>query len=215
VLAAFLPLAVVLHGTSFLWVTTLPIAAATDLGVSTDTWGLLFSLNGLLIVIFQLRVATAAERRSKPLMMAVGALFYGAGYAIVALTTAATAAAIAGLAAVIVVVTIGEMLLYPLEASFVSDLAPVAVRGRYQGIAYAAGSLGTALAPPITGWVLDQAPGPALWLLTSAAAGLCALGLALLARLAARLPPSPGIRAGPSRAAVPIGGVPGAPEMAP
>jgi MFS family permease len=214
VLAAFLPLAVVLHGTSFVWVTTLPIAAATDLGVSTDTWGLLFSLNGLLIVIFQLRVATAAERRSKPLMMAVAALFYGAGYAIVALTTTVTAAAIAGLAAVIIVVTVGEMLLYPLEASFVSDLAPVAVRGRYQGIAYAAGSLGTALAPPVTGWVLDRAQGPALWLLTSAAAVLCAVGLSLLARLAVRLPQAAGRPPG-GGLAVPIGGVPGSPEMAP
>ena len=215
VLAAFLPLAVVLHGASFVWVSTLPIAAATDLGVSIDTWGILFSLNGLMIVVFQMRVAAGAERRSKPLMMALAALLYGAGYALVALTTISPGVAVAGLAAVIVVVTFGEMLLYPLEASFVSDLAPVAVRGRYQGIAYAAGSLGTALAPPITGWVLDQAPGPALWLLTSAAAGLCALGLALLARLAARLPPSPGTQAGSSRAAVPIGGVPGAPEMAP
>ncbi|MCU0483472.1 MAG: MFS transporter [Chloroflexi bacterium] len=209
VLAAFLPLAVVLHGTSFVWVTTLPIAASTDLGVSTDTWGLLFSLNGLLIVLFQMRVATAAERRSKPLMMAIAALFYGAGYAFVAATTTAPTAAIAGLAVVIVMVTIGEMLLYPLEASFVSDLAPVSVRGRYQGIAYAAGSLGTALAPPITGWVLDRTTGPALWLLTSAAAGLCAIGLALLARLAARLPQ------GATPASLPVGGMPGAPEVAP
>jgi MFS family permease len=209
VLAAFLPLAVVLHGTSFVWVTTLPIAASTDLGVSTDTWGLLFSLNGLMIVLFQMRVAAAAERRSKPLMMAVAALLYGARYTLVALTTTVPTSAVAGLAAVIVVVTLGEMLLYPLEAAFVSDLAPVAVRGRYQGIAFAAGSLGTALAPPITGWVLDHASGPALWLLTAAAAGLCALGLAMLARLAARLP-----RTG-SPVGLPIGGVPGSPQVAP
>jgi len=208
VLAAFLPLAVVLHGASFVWVTTLPIEAATNLGVSTDTWGLLFSLNGLIIVLFQLRIAVAAERRSKPLMMALSALLYGGGYALVAVTTAAPAIAVAGLAGVIVVVTAGEMLLYPLEAAFVSDLAPTASRGRYQGIAYAAGSLGTALAPPLTGWVLDRAPGPALWILTAGAAGLCATGLALLARLAARLP------AVSTPVAVPIGGTPGAPDTA-
>jgi MFS family permease len=209
VLAAFLPLAVVLHGTSFVWVTTLPIAASTDLGVSTDTWGVLFSLNGLMIVLFQMRVAAAAERRSKPLMMAVAALFYGAGYTLVAVTTTMPTSAVLGLAAVIVVVTVGEMLLYPLEASFVSDLAPVDVRGRYQGVAFAAGSLGTALAPPITGWVLDSTSGPALWLLTGAAAGLCAVGLAMLARLAARLP-----RSG-SPVGLAIGGVPGSPQVAP
>ena len=208
VLAAFLPLAVVLHGASFVWVTTLPIAASTSLGVSTDTWGILFSLNGLIIVLFQLRVATAAERRSKPLMMALAALLYSGGYALVAATTATPAMAVAGLAGVIVLVTMGEMLLYPLEAAFVSDLAPVASRGRYQGIAYAAGSLGAALAPPITGWVLDRVPGPAIWLLTAAAAGLCAVGLALLARLAARLPTTS------TPASVPIGGVPGSPDMA-
>jgi MFS family permease len=208
VLIAFLPLAVALHGASFVWVTTLPIAALRSFGVSTDTWGILFSLNGLIIVLFQLRVAAAAERRSKPLMMALAALVYGGGYALVAVTTAAPAIAVAGLAGVIVVVTIGEMLLYPLEAAFVSDLAPVASRGRYQGIAYAAASLGTALAPPATGWVLDRAPGPAVWILTAAAAGLCAGGLALLARLAARLP------AVSTPAGVPIGGVPGSPDVA-
>ncbi|MBP1705442.1 MAG: mdtH 1 [Chloroflexi bacterium] len=209
VLAAFLPLAVVLHGASFVWVTTLPIAASTELGVSTDTWGILFSLNGLMIVLFQMRVAAGSERRSKPLMMALAALFYAAGYAIVALITVGPGLAVAGLAAVIVTVTIGEMLLYPLEASFVSDLAPVDVRGRYQGIALAAASLGTALAPPVTGWVLDRAPGPVLWLLVAAAAVFCALGLALLSRLAARLPPAA------SPVGLPIGGVPGSPEVAP
>ena len=83
VFVAFLPIALVVHAATFQWVSTLPIHAARDLGMPTSQWGLLFSLNGILIVLFQMRVSGAAERRSKPRMMALASLLYAAGYAVV------------------------------------------------------------------------------------------------------------------------------------
>jgi len=205
VLAAFLPLTMIIHAATFLWVTNLPIAAARDLGVSTGAWGLLFSLNGIIIVTFQLRVAGAAERRPKPRMMALAALFYAGSYLLA--SAASPAAAVAVLGGVIVVATVGEMLLFPIEPSFVSDLSPEDQRGRYQGIALAAAALGSAVGPPVGGWILDASPGPLTWWVAAAALGLCAGGFLLLSRLAARLP-----RASPI--ALPIGGTPGAPDVA-
>jgi MFS family permease len=188
VFVALLPLLAVTHGLTFLWVTTLPIYAAVSLEVPTPVWGLLFGLNGLLIVLFQLRIATACERRSKPRIMAAAILLYAVGLAPIALLSPSTA--VVGLAITIAVVTAGEMLIGPTIAAFVSDLSPVSRRGTYQGIALAAGSIGAGIGPPIAGYVLDQSHGQGLWLVVAAILAMVGVAFVLLARWTDRLPAS-------------------------
>jgi MFS family permease len=187
VFAAFLPIAAVLHMAAFQWVTTMPIYAASALGVSTQTWGILFSINGIIIVVFQLRVSTASERRSKPRLMAVSALIYASAYTCVALIGSPGTAVIA-LSGMILLTTVGEMLLFPIEPSFVSELSPVDRRGRYQGIMLAAAGVGSAIGPPLGGWLIDAFPGPLVWWITAASLVGAAGALVALARFADRLP---------------------------
>jgi MFS family permease len=187
VFAAFLPIAAVLHMAAFQWVTTMPIYAASALGISTQTWGILFSINGIIIVVFQLRVSTASERRSKPRLMAVSALIYASAYALVALIGSPGTAVIA-LSGMILLTTVGEMLLFPIEPSFVSELSPVDRRGRYQGIMLAAAGVGSAIGPPLGGWLIDAVPGPLVWWITAASLIGAAGALVALARFADRLP---------------------------
>ena len=182
----FLPLFSVAQALTFLWVTTLPIHAAGDLGVPTTAWGLLFGINGLLIVLFQLRVATASESRSKPRILALSMGLYAAGLALVAGLGPTTA--IAGLAGTITLVTLGEMLFMPIVPAFVAELSPVRRRGTYQGVALAAGGLGSALGPPIAGHLLDSGWGAALWLGAAGLLGLTGLALLGIGRLADGLP---------------------------
>jgi MFS family permease len=186
VFGALLPLLAVTNGLTFLWVTTLPIYAAVRLGLPTPLWGLLFGLNGLLIVLFQLRISSACERRSKPRVMAAAISLYAAGLALVALLSSSTA--VVGLAVTIALVTVGEMLLMPVVASFVSDLSPANRRGTYQGIALAAGSVGSGIGPPVAGYVLDTSRGPVLWLAAAAILAAAGLGFVVLARWTDRLP---------------------------
>jgi MFS family permease len=150
-------------------------------------WGLLFGLNGLLIVLFQMRVSKAGEKRSKPRLIAVSLGLYMAGLAIVAPLSSAIAAP--GLAVTITLVTFGEMLLMPIVPAFVSDLAPANRRGAFQGVALAAGGLGSGLGPPIAGFVLDAGQGAILWLGCAAVLGVVVLALLGLARQADRLAP--------------------------
>jgi MFS family permease len=185
VFIAFLPLLAVTHATTFLWVTTLPIYAAGPLGLPTPTWGLLFGLNGLLIVLFQMRVSARIEHRSKPRVMALSLVLYMLGIAVVIPLTPATA--VVGLALTITLVTLGEMLLMPTEPAFVSDLSPLSRRGAYQGVALAASGLGSGLGPPIAGQVLDAADGGLLWLGCAAIIGATAVGLRMLAHWTDRL----------------------------
>jgi MFS family permease len=187
IFAAFLPLLAVIQAVTFLWVTTLPIYAAGPLGLATPMWGLLFGLNGLLIVVFQMRVSKAGEGRSKPRLIAVSLGLYMAGLAIVAPLSSAIAAP--GLAVTITLVTFGEMLLMPIVPAFVSDLAPAHRRGTFQGVALAAGGLGAGLGPPIAGFVLDAGQGAILWLGCAAVLGVVVLALLGLARQADRLAP--------------------------
>ena len=187
IFAAFLPLLAVIQAVTFLWVTTLPIYAAGPLGLATPMWGLLFGLNGLLIVVFQMRVSKAGETRSKPRLIAVSLGLYMAGLAIVAPLSSAIAAP--GLAVTIVLVTFGEMLLMPIVPAFVSDLAPAHRRGTFQGVALAAGGLGSGLGPPIAGLILDSGRGAILWLGCAAVLGVVALALLGLARQTDRLAP--------------------------
>jgi MFS family permease len=176
---AFLLLAVLIHAVSFQWVVTLPVYAYRDLGISTATWGLMFALNGILILVFQLRISTASEGRSPPRFMAIGMVGYFAGYMLVALFSA-PGLAVPMLAATVLLVTVGEMCVYPLEPTYVADRSPVDSRGRYQGYLGAAMGLGAAIGPPVGGAILDTAPGPAVWLFCAGLAAVAALGLAWL-----------------------------------
>jgi len=189
--AVFLPIAAVVHATIFLWVTVLPIHASQDLGIATNAWGLLFSLNGLLIVVFQLRVTSLVEGRPKAFVMAAAMIGYAAGMGVIALLSG-PAWAMPGIALAIVLITIGEVLLFPQEPSFTSDLSPADRRGRYQGIFLGATGVGTALGPPVGGYLLDAAPGPTLWILASGTFLAASAALALLGRATRSLPPVDG-----------------------
>ena len=171
--------------------TVLPIHASRDLGIATNAWGLLFSLNGLLIVVFQLRVTSVVEGRPKAFVMAVAMLGYAAGMAVIALL-GGQGWAVPGIALAIVLFTAGEILLFPQEPSFTSDLSPADSRGRYQGIFLAATGVGTALGPPVGGYLLDAAPGPTLWVLASGTFVVASGALAILGRVTRRLPPTEG-----------------------
>lgn len=184
VFVAFLPLLGVTHALTFLWITTLPIFAATTLRLATPVWGVLFGINGLLIVLFQMRISATAERHAKPALMAMATLLYAAGLGLVVLLEPATA--VAGLAATITLVTAGEMLLMPVVPAFIAELSPVERRGTYQGIALAASSVGSGVGPPLAGLVLDLAPGRTLWMAVAALLVAVSLGFVLLGRYAAR-----------------------------
>jgi MFS family permease len=186
--AVFLPIAAIVHATIFLWVTVLPIHASQDLGIATNAWGLLFSVNGLLIVVFQLRVTSLVEGRPKAFVMAAAMIGYAAGMAVIALLSG-PAWAVPGIAFAIVLITIGEILLFPQEPSFTSDLSPADRRGRYQGFFLAATGVGTALGPPVGGFLLDAAPGATLWVLASATFVAASAAFALLGRATRSIPP--------------------------
>jgi MFS family permease len=161
-------------------VSTLPLHIR-DTGHPPSTYGLLQSLNGILIVLFELPITAWTMHRSRTAIVALGGLCVGAAFC-----SLAFARSVPALAAAIVVWTIGEMLESPVASAYVADRAPEHARGRYQA---AYGSMfGVAwIVGPLLGTGLYAVRPGLLWLACGVLGGLGAL----LAAVAGRHPASP------------------------
>jgi MFS family permease len=161
--------------------TTFPIFIRNEYGISPKEFGLMMSLNALMIVCFQYIVTRLTEMRSKPLMMAAGALLFALGFGSVALFKSYELLFVS-----VAVWTLGEMILTPVSTTFVADLADEAERGRYMGVFGLAWAMGYAIGPMLGGIFLDFRGGRYaidLWYTCFVVAALAALGYLILGRL--------------------------------
>jgi MFS family permease len=97
-------------------------------GLSNADYGLLISLNGLAIVLLELPFTSITQRYPAIPTLAVGSILVGLGFAL-----NAWAESLAALAFTVLVWTIGEIVYAPVASAYVADIAPVHLRGRYQG----------------------------------------------------------------------------------
>ncbi|GAA5177836.1 MFS transporter [Rugosimonospora acidiphila] len=123
----------------------LPLSMTAD-HIPPAGYGLLMSLAGLLIVAGQLFVPGLIRGllHGRVLALSLGLLALGYG----ALTFAGSLAFYLACAAVW---TVGAMLGAPANATIISDLAPPAVRARYQAVFYLTFSLASFIAPALGG----------------------------------------------------------------
>jgi MFS family permease len=101
----------------------------TYLGFSETEIGLLFSINGLMVVALQYFVTRVLQARRLTAGLAAGAFIYGAGYLAFGFAPAFWAAV-----AAIVVVTLGEMAVSPGLQALGANMAPHGEKGRYLGV---------------------------------------------------------------------------------
>ncbi|MBI3130274.1 MAG: MFS transporter [Acidobacteria bacterium] len=105
-----------------------PLWVVRDLGHSTRFFGLIFTVNTLLIVLFEVALNMAMVRWPHGRALALGCLCYAVGFGLTGL--ASTKAALVGLT---VIWTFGEMILLPTASDAVAGLAPPERRGEYMG----------------------------------------------------------------------------------
>ncbi|NIN71958.1 MAG: MFS transporter [Gemmatimonadetes bacterium] len=140
---------------------------------SSAAYGSLISLNGLLIVFLELPIASITQRLPPRPVMAVGLLLLGLGFGLTGL-----AVTIPLLALAVVVWTLGEISFMPVAGAYVADVAPVQLRGRYQGAWGSSFGVAFVLGPAI-GTVVYSAGPPLLWsgcVVMGALAALLVLG---------------------------------------
>ncbi|MFD8481219.1 MDR family MFS transporter [Kitasatospora sp. NPDC059673] len=147
-------------------------------GITTAQYGLLVSLNGVLIVLLQLPLTRLMEGRNRTALLVASALLTGWGFGLTAV-----AGSSAGLYALTVAIwTIGEIVNAPTMMALVAEHSPARARGRYQGVYSLSWSLASFLGPAAGGLLLQYAGSRALWGACAAAGTLAALAFVPIGR---------------------------------
>lgn len=132
---------------------TLSVFTVDGIGFSTAEYGLLLTLNGLLVVFFQYPVTLGIERIGKYRSVISGCLLYGIGYLSLGWVRSFDWALIA-----MTVITCGEILFSPTTLAIVGELSPKEKRGQYMGFFGLSQTLGVSLGPLAGGVLLDTFP---------------------------------------------------------
>ena len=134
-------------------ISTLSIFAVDRVGFSTAQYGLLLTLNGLIVIFFQYPMTLALRRLAKFRALMLGSLLYGFGYLSLGWITQFEWALVA-----MAVITGGEIIHAPVSLSVIGELSPEDQRGRYMGLFGLSQTIGIAIGPLLGGILLDAFP---------------------------------------------------------
>ena len=137
----------------------MPVWMVEDLGMPTQNFGLLFTINTLLIVFLEVRLNGLTAHWSPARALATGSALCTVGFGALAFLTTYW-----GVVATVVVWTFGEMILFPATAAYVSELAPPTRRGEYMGFYSMTFGIGFTLGPWAGLSVLEAAGARTMWL---------------------------------------------------
>jgi MFS family permease len=144
----------------------------TRLGFSAATYGLILSLNGVLVTFCELPLTSLTGRFPPWHMMALGYLLIAVGF-----TCNAFAHTVPELMGCVVIFTFGEIATFPVSSAYIAGLAPAHLRGRYMG-AYAVVWSAGLIAAPQMGLRLFAVGPKTLWL-TCGVLGVIAAAIAV------------------------------------
>jgi MFS family permease len=161
---------------------TMPLYMVSELGLSEAAYGFMFTINTLIIVLFEVRLNGAMAHWPHQRALALGALLCGAGFGALAL-----ARDLWTVAATVLIWTIGEMILFPVSAAYVTEIAPPERRGLYLGYYTMSFGLAFAIGPGAGAAIMQRYGSATLWAGTLM---FGALSAALLARVHSIAPAS-------------------------
>lgn len=173
-LAAVLPVGIVF----FQHESTMSLFLVRDLGIATWVYGLLHTVNTVLIVFLEVPINLATGHWPHRRTLALGSILVAAGFGALAFVGDT-----AGAALTVVVWTFGEMILLPGMAAYVADIAPEDRRGAYMGLYSMSFSAAFAAGPLLGTEILERLGARPLWGIMF---GLGALSAAMMARVATR-----------------------------
>ena len=170
---AFIGLSVLLFIAMGQMASTLSIFTVDMLGFLPSQYGLLLTLNGLMVIFFQYPMTLALRRLAKYRALILGSLFYAVGYLSLGWITQ-FGWALGAMA----IITTGEIIHAPITLSVIGELAPSDQRGRYMGSFGLSQTVGIAVGPLVGGLLLDAFPlNPELvWAPIASIALIAALG---------------------------------------
>jgi MFS family permease len=133
------------------WQTT--IAAYTqEINISLTQYSLLWSINGAIIVLGQPLLNGVLKILATTLKIQI---LTGIGIFTVSFLVAGNASAFSGFLVAMIILTIGEMFIWPAVPTIAFDLAPKGREGFYQGIVNSTATGGRMIGPLLGGLLVD------------------------------------------------------------
>lgn len=139
---------------------TTPLFLVRDLKLSEAIFGLLFTLNTIIIVSLEIPINSITNNWPYRRSLGLGTLLIAFGFGAMAFVTDALTAAFS-----VVIWTFGEMILFPASSAFVAEVSPTNKKGLYMGLYAMLFGFGTILAPVLGTQILENQGSKTLWLL--------------------------------------------------
>jgi len=151
----------------------MPLYLVRYLGLSTAFYGMLFTVNTLLIVALEVPLNTATAHWPNTRSLVIGSLLFAVGFGALAVIRSP-----AGVIATVVVWTFGEMMLFPAMAAHLGDISPEDRRGSYMGAYSMSLSVAFTVGPWMGTQILDSVGPFAVWSTMLVLGGLSAVLMA-------------------------------------
>ncbi len=134
-------------------------------GLGPSAYAFLMALNCAGVVLLQPILSPRLHRVDAALLLALSAALFGLGYGVNAI---GGSLAVYGVGTALW--TVGEVIGFPVASTMVANLAPAALRGRYQGAFAMCWGAAFTISPVVAGEVIQRFGARALWLLCLAVA---------------------------------------------
>ena len=141
------------------WGSTLSVFTVDRIGFSAQQYGLLMSISGVLIIIFQYPISQRIDRLGYRKALFLGCLLYGIGF----LSFAWVKSFVPAIGSIVVLVA-GEMLFIPTSYAVVSKISRLEDRAKSMGMLGLCGTIGSSFGPLFGGFLLDRFPTEPLYL---------------------------------------------------
>lgn len=152
------------------------------MGLLKSQLGVIFAVNGFMVIVFQIPVTRMVKRYRLTTMLVMGAIIYAFGYLYIGLT-----GIFFGFVVAMIIITCGELLISPSALTIPANLAPPGRTGRYMGLYGLAVTLGWSMGPLFGGILMDLFKPEFIyyWVLVAGTALVAAL---IFGRFAGRIP---------------------------
>jgi MFS family permease len=139
--------------------------------IDSRSYGVMLSITGLEVVIFQFWISRTIRKYSPFLMLMFSAIFFMLGFGMINFVSS-----FGPFVVVVIIITIGEMIFFPTSSALAASFAPANMRGRYMAIANLAWAIPATVGPGLAGLILDGDHPQWLWSIGGVLCAVSALG---------------------------------------
>jgi MFS family permease len=146
---------------------SLPVYLREVHNIDSQVYGIMLAVSGFEVVLFQISISRLVRKYPPFLMMALGSVFFMAGFAMIGLVRSAAFFLFA-----VIIATVGEMIMFPVNKALAANFSPADMRGRYMAVYDLGWTIPATIGPAAAGLILDNYNPALLWTIGAA---LCAL----------------------------------------